>query len=124
MERSVVERRDPRSQTIVKEVRVDFELYVSRSSCTYVLWYVPLIVGPAVMSILQMYSWQWEGVLTLVLEESEEILPPMLEVILKNLLKKGQGRPHIYAAIAPLPTNLPVSLSARLAGVHFQCQTF
>jgi hypothetical protein len=30
MERSVVERRDPRSQTILKEVPVDFELYVSR----------------------------------------------------------------------------------------------
>lgn len=64
------------------------------------------------------------SVLTLVLEESEEILPPMLEVILKNILKKRQGRCHIYAAIAPLPTNLPVSLSARLASVQFQCQTF
>jgi hypothetical protein len=60
------------------------------------------------MIILQMYSWQLEGVLTLLLEESEEILPPMLEVIVKNLLKKGQGSPHIYAAIAPLPTNLPL----------------
>jgi sister-chromatid-cohesion protein PDS5 len=64
------------------------------------------------------------SVLTLVLEESEEIPPAILEVILKNLLKKVQCQPCNTCSCCTLPANLPVSLSVGLASVHVQCQTF